>query len=62
MNNKKYLKPSADYVSFYSKEEIMSVMDIAIYGRESDDGTDVTLSNPSCNVGTGGSIPGGWDD
>ena len=62
MNNKKYLKPSADYVSFYSKEEIMSVMDIAIYGRESDDGTNPDLSLPSGNVGTGGSVPGGWDD
>ena len=62
MNNKKYLKPSADYVSFYSKEEIMSVMDIAIYGRESDDGTNADLSRPSGNVGTGGNVPGNWDD
>ena len=51
MNKKSYLKPSASYIVFYSKEELTAELDINDYINETDVGGDVIIS---ANIGIGG--------
>ena len=50
MLKKNYQKPTAEYIAFYSNEEIASTLPLATYANESDDS----------NI-TGG-VSGGWSE
>lgn len=56
MAKKIYVKPDAEYISFYSEEEIMSVQNIADYANETGDG------NADAGNASGGLEEGGGHD
>ena len=55
MAKKIYVKPDAEYISFYSEEEIMSVQNIADYANETGDGNvDAGNASGGLEIATGG--------
>ena len=59
MDKKIYLKPSADFIAFYSEEELTADLNIQDYVNESSGDMGDDLGQTSGNVGVGdGDHPG----
>lgn len=55
MAKKIYVKPDAEYISFYTEEEIMSVQNIADYANETGGDMGGDMGGTSGSLGEGGS-------